>query len=227
MMRISILGASGRVGDALLDGIANAPDLMLAEAISGSGSGATVCLNDAQLDGADAIVDFSTPAAVMALLDRLQGNRMPVVVGTTGFDPDQTARLDAEAAHRPILVGANFTIGFEAFTAAGLNLTRALPDARLTVGEIYNAKKKPTASGTTQRLCHELGENGREVGTDIARVGDTPGVNTIELDCGAATIKLTLSVHSRAAYAAGALDAARWLVSRPNGLYHPKDLLSN
>ena len=227
MIRISVLGATGRVGTALLDAIAEATDLTLVEAISGSGSSGAILLDHARFDQLDAIVEFSTPAAVMALLDRLKGNPIPVVIGTTGFDQEQTERLSAEATTRPLLVGANFTKGFEAFTAAGRDMARALPDADLTVGEIYNAMKKPVASGTTQRLCHELGEDGREVGIDIARIGDTPGVNSIELDYGVAAIKLTLTVHSRAAYAAGALDAARWLISRPNGFYQPKDMLSD
>jgi 4-hydroxy-tetrahydrodipicolinate reductase len=227
MFRVSVLGATGRVGSVLLDAIADAPDLALAEAISGNGSAASVTLAEARLDDADAIVDFSNPAACMALLDRLAGNPVPVVIGTTGFDSGQAERLKAEAAFRPILVGANFTKGFEAFAAAGSDLAENLPDARLTVGEIYNENKKPVMSGTTQRLCNDLGKDGRPVQTDIARIGDTPGVNSITLDYGVATITITLNVHSRAAYAAGAIDAVRWLISRPSGFYQPKDTLSD
>lgn len=227
MIRISFLGATGRVGAAVLDAIAEADDLSFCEAISGSGASGKIALGRAGLEGADVIVDFSSPTAVMALFDRLAGNPTPVVIGTTGFDSAQVERLKAEAAHRALLLGANFTKGFEAFAAAGQELAQALPGANLTVGEIYNAMKKPVASGTTQRLCQELGEEGREVATDIARIGDTLGVNTIELDYGVATIKLSLNVQSRAAYAAGALDAARRLISRPNGLYQPKDMLSD
>lgn len=227
MNRISVFGATGRVGTAVLDSISGADDLTLAEAISGSGDSGCVALENAGLVGADVIVDFSTPTAVMALLDRLAGNPVALVVGTTGFDPAQVERLNGEAAHRPLLVGANFTKGFEAFATAGLDLARALRSAALTVGEVYNARKKPVASGTTLRLCRELGEDGRDVATEIARIGDTPGLNTIELDYGVATIKLSLNVRSRVAYAAGALDAARWLISRPNGLYHPKDMLTD
>lgn len=227
MKRVSVLGASGRVGSEVCDGIAKAPDLTLAEAISGSGSGATVALDKARLDGADVLIDFSNPSAVMTLFDRIQGNPLPIVIGTTGFNSEQAVRINAEAANRPILIGANFTKGFEAFAAAGIDLASALPDASLTVGEVYNAQKKRVASGTTLRLRHALGAGGRDVETQIARTGETPGQNTIEIAYGVATIKLTLIVHARAAYAAGALDAARWLISRPNGLYHPKDMLSD
>lgn len=226
MIRISVLGATGRVGTVLCAAIAEAPDLTLAEAISATGSGDSTPLDHAQLGGADVLVDFSTPGAVMAMLDRLADSPLPLVIGTTGFTPDQAARLRDEAARRPILIGANFTQRFEAFAAAGDILARALPGAAITVGEVYNARKKPVASGTTQRLCRDLGGGTRPVETDIARIGDTPGINTITLAYGVATITLGLTVHDRAAYAAGALDAARWLIGRPHGAYAPKDMLS-
>lgn len=226
-MRISVLGASGKVGAELVAMIEASDDLTLVEAIASGkpGSGMTG-LADARLADVDAIIDFSTPDATMSLLDRLAGSDMAVVVGTTGFSQEQAERLKSEGARRPIVVGANFTKGFEAFAAAARAMAAALPDARLTVGEVYNARKKPAASGTTMRLCRELGEDGaRPVETDIKRIGDTPGIATVELDYGVAAIRLELTVDSRAAYAAGALDAARWLAGRPNGFYEPADML--
>ena len=226
-MRISVLGASGKVGAELLGQIEWDVDLTLDQAISTGkpGSGMTA-LADAHLANADVIVDFSTPDATMALLDRLAGSDTAVVVGTTGFSEEEAERLKSEGAGRPILVGANFTKGFEAFAAAAKILARAVPDARLTVGEVYNARKKAAPSGTTMRLCGELGDNAaRAVEMDVQRIGDTPGVNTVTLDYGVASIRLELTVDSRAAYAAGALDAARWLAGRPNGFYEPADML--
>lgn len=228
MTRISVSGATGRVGRALLDMIAKAPDLTLAEAISARGDGGRVVpLRGAGLDGADVLVDFSTPEGTLQLLDRLGNNAMPLVIGTTGFSDQQAARLRAEGERRPMLVGANFTKGFEDFAAAARALATALPGSAVTVGEIYNEKKKPAASGTTLRLSRELGAAcGHDIATDIQRIGDTPGVNTVTVDYGVATIRLELSVRSREAYAAGSLDAARWLVDRPNGFYEPKDMIS-
>lgn len=227
MLRIAILGATGKVGAALREAIASAPDLALSEVISASGSEDSVPLADARFDGADVVIDFSSPSGTMALLDRLQGRAIPVVVGTTGFDEAQALRLAAEGRLRPIMVGANFTQGFEALARAAQDLAAALPEAAVTVGEVYKATKKPAASGTTKRLCRELGEGGRAVATDIQRTGDTPGITSVAFDYGAATITLTLTVRSRTAYAAGALDAARWLISQPNGAYAPADMLTN
>ncbi len=227
MLRISVLGATGKVGTSLLDAIASAPDLSLSEAISASGADGSVPLAEATFDGADVVIDFSSPSGTMALLDRLQGRRIPVVVGATGFGETQAQRLAAEGRHRPIMVGANFTQGFEALARAARGLAAALPEAAVTVGEVYNAAKKLAASGTTMRLCREVGEGGRPVETEIQRIGDTPGINSVTFDYGAANIALTLTVRSRTAYAAGALDAARWLISQPNGAYAPADMLTN
>ncbi len=227
-MRISILGASGKVGTELLQQIKRSDDLSLVEAISTGRVGTDITdLAGAHLADTDVIVDFSAPDATMALFDRLAESDRAVVVGTTGFSEAQAKRLESEGARRPILVGANFTKGFEAFAAAARGLAKALPDATLTVGEIYNARKKAAPSGTTKRLCRELGAGrARPVETEIGRIGDTPGVNRVTLDYGVATIQLELTVISRAAYAAGALDAACWLAGRQNGFYQPIDMLS-
>lgn len=218
-MRIAVLGASGKVGREVVAQIEAAPDLTLANAISSSNAN-TLAAEFA----ADVLVDFSTPNAVMALLDQLAGNPLPVVIGTTGFSVEQVARLKAEGRHRPILIGANFTLGFETFRNAGLMLAEALPDAAISVEETYSAAKKPAASGTTFGLVADLTTDTRRVATKINRIAETPGINTIHFDLGVARLSLTLDVASRAAYAAGALAAALWLLGQPNGVYAPSDI---
>lgn len=220
-MRIVVLGATGKVGRDLVAQIVAAPDLSLAEAI-GSGEGG---VSAARLDG-DVLIDFSKPAATMALLDRLSDASLPLVIGTTGFAAAEAARLRAEGARRPILVAANFTFGFQPFRTATMALANALPEARVTVSETYNAAKKPVASGTTQGLVAELEalNPGRTVAAEIRREGTCPGINEIRFDLGVAAVRLELTVASRAAYAAGALAAARWLIGRPIGAYTTEDM---
>jgi 4-hydroxy-tetrahydrodipicolinate reductase len=217
-MRVIVHGAGGKVGAALLSQIEDAADLTLGAAIRGRAD-----LPAARLSG-DVVVDFSAPEGSLALLDRLAGSDLPLVIGTTGLGPDHLARITSAAAERPILLAANFTLGFEPFQMAGAALAAALPDARLIVGEIYTIAKKPTASGTTQQLVAALTSPARRPETDIGRVGDTPGVNSITLDLGVSQITLTMTVRSRAAYAAGALSAARWLIGQPPGLYSANDM---
>lgn len=218
-MRIAVVGASGKVGREVAAQIAAAPDLTLAEEICS----ANITSAAAGLS-ADLLIDFSTPNAVMSLLDHLPATALPLVIGTTGFTTDQATRLKAEGRNRPILIGANFTLGFEAFRNAGLMLAAALPDASICVEETYSAAKKPAASGTTAGLVADLASHGRDVSTKINRIAQTPGINTLHFDLGVARLSLTLEVASRSAYAAGALSGARWLLNQPNGVYAPCDI---
>lgn len=219
-MRIGVHGATGRVGRELVARIMREREFDLAGAF---GSRQT----QEELPDADVVIDFSAPAATMALLERLAGNPVALVIGTTGFSAAEAQRLKDEGERRPVLIGANFTLGFEPFRAAAAALALHLPQADIAVAETYNLHKKPVPSGTTQGLVADLSaiSPGRAVATELNRVGDTPGINTVRFELGTATIELTLEVKSRAAYAAGALSAARWLIGRPNGLYSPSDLL--
>lgn len=218
-MRVVVLGAGGRVGQALVARIKAADDLTLA----GTPGRA---LAPESFNG-DMVIDFSSPAGTMALLDRLGGTALPVVVGTTGFDAAQTLRLRDEGAHRPILVAANFTPGFAAFRGALLALASALPHAGLTLSETYNAAKKLQPSGTTLGLQADIAAQApeRALDLDLRREGEVAGITTLTLALDGAQIALTLSVNSRDAYAVGALDAARWLIGRAPGFYTVSDTL--
>lgn len=218
-MRVVVFGARGKVGQALLSELAATPGMDLGEAIGGR----------AELPGAafsgDVVVDFSAPEGTLALLDRMAGAALPLVIGTTGFSAEQRGAIERAALHRPILIAANFTLGFEEFRSLAKSLSAMLPQAALTVAEVYKADKKPVASGTTQLLAGDLSTPQRLPLIDIGREGDVAGINRITLDLGPSRIDLQLTVASRAAYAAGALAAARWLIGQAPGLYQPSDMI--
>ncbi|MFZ2102411.1 MAG: dihydrodipicolinate reductase C-terminal domain-containing protein [Oricola sp.] len=219
-MRVAVHGATGKVGREVVSLVEQAGDLAYAGAF---GSRA----NPGELPECDVVIDFSAPQAAMELLGRLEGTALPLVVGTTGFTAEQASRLRDEGRTRPILISANFTLGFEAFRMAATDLASRLPQAAIAVIETYNAQKKPAASGTTQGLVANLSAipPERDITTEIHRIGNTPGINTVCFDLGVASVDLTLTVESRAAYAAGALAAARWLAGRANGTYTSTDML--
>lgn len=225
-MRIAVLGARGKVGRALCGLIEAADDLSLVERIGAQEGDGVAPLSAASLD-ADMVIDFSTPVASLELLSRLAGKSLPVVVGTTGFSAGQHALLEREGQRRAIMAGANFTPGFEAFRAAGLALAAQLSGAALTLSETYHALKKPVASGTTEGLLADLRARIPDMrcAVDIRREGEVAGRNAFGFDLGESRIELQLSVRSRAAYAQGALDAARWLARKPAGFYRPADML--
>jgi 4-hydroxy-tetrahydrodipicolinate reductase len=130
LLRVAVSGALGRMGSTTSKAIAADPELLLAAAVdplfAGGRAGAEVDLvvghpvpAFASLDTAlaagqiDAVVDFSTPAAVKANILVCIENKVPVVVGTTGLSAGDLAELDRAAATMgvPVLVAPNFAMG--------------------------------------------------------------------------------------------------------------------
>jgi len=244
-MRISIYGASGRVGTRLVSLILETPQLDLAGALVSpdsprlgepvGGGGLVYRPADSSINArADVMIDFSTPAASLTLQEMLGDSPMPVVIGTTGFTDEEKAQLVASARFRPMLVAENFAIGFESFVAAIAKLARREPQAGASVREVYHARKKRSPSGTSRRLARIVAEQAppvdrfgeKEVPIIISRKGQTVGMNVVRFDLGSTEIEIGFTVHSLAAYAEGALSAARWLVeeAREPGLYTLQDM---
>ena len=248
-MRVIVFGASGRVGTHLVEAVLADPGLDLAAAVVSPQSdrrGIPVAAGAVEYRAADptmnahadVIVDFSTPAASIELQRMLDRKPIPVVIGTTGFVPDQQHELEHAGRYRPILASANFAVGFEPFLGAATGLARRLPGAEASVEETYHARKKAAPSGTSLRLSAEVhdarvaafptegGHHAARPPIGVRREGQTVGINTVSFDMGASDITVTFTVHSLAAYAHGALAAARWLVeSAPDpGLYNLRDV---
>ena len=230
-MRIAVFGASGRVGTRLVEAILADPGLELAAAHVSPGSewigrqvGHTVIeYRPAEMAinaHCDAIIDFSTPAGSL-YLQRMAGRRsVPIVIGTTGFAAGQLAEIDAAARHRPILMGANFALGFIAFARSTQQFARAHPGALVTIEETYHQRKKRAPSGTSlllARLAREAqggsgGATPPEPEIRIHRLGDTVGINEVRFDLGDSEARFAFTVQTVAAYARGALAAAIKLV---------------
>ncbi|WP_176084815.1 dihydrodipicolinate reductase C-terminal domain-containing protein [Martelella sp. HB161492] len=245
-MRIGILGASGLVGTCLVQLILDSPGLELAAALVSPGSrlagtpvaggGIEYRPADAEMNShCDVMIDFSTPAASLSLQAQIAKKNIPTVIGTTGFSAKDDATLTGWCAHRPMLISANFARGFEAFRLASLGYARMMPDAEPRVFETYHARKKADPSGTSKLLAAEIsktrstamGFEAPETPITVKREGDIVGINEVSFDLGSAETRFTYRVHTRAAYAEGALAAAQWLVAtpRPAGRYTLADSL--
>jgi 4-hydroxy-tetrahydrodipicolinate reductase len=235
-VRIGIVGATGRIGTSLVEAVLASPGIELAAAIVSpdsrlvgmpvAGGGIEYRAADAAMKShCDAMIDFSTPDASLALQEMCGTKAIPFVIGTTGFDERQRARLQAHARFRPILIGTNFAVGFEAFASAARAIAGAMPGAQATVTETYHLRRKAEPSGTSLKLAREVRESrARAAGVDpgetrilVRREGDAAGVTELRFDHGGAELALTYRVHTVAAYAQGALAAARWLVESAAG----------
>lgn len=149
MVRVGVLGARGKVGQAISAAIREASDLALVAELS-RGDALDVLVQA----GAEVVVDFTRPDSVMENLEFAIGHGIHVVVGTTGFD---AARLDAVRSwlsRRPqvgALIAPNFAIG--ALLAMKFAESAARYFDSVEIIELHHERKLDAPSGTALRTA--------------------------------------------------------------------------
>jgi 4-hydroxy-tetrahydrodipicolinate reductase len=179
---------------------------------------------------ADVAIDFAIAAAVPSTVERLARRRTPIVIGTTGWQADQEeVRLAAEAANLGVVAAANFAVGVNVFLAvverAGA-LMAGQPSFGAWIHEAHHAAKRDAPSGTALAIEARLRGQGYTAEVPIAstRAGAIPGTHTLGFDSASETLTFTHQARDRAAFARGALLAARWVHGK-HGWFSMTDVL--
>ena len=259
MIRIAIHGAAGRMGRRLVALTVADPELALAAALessdhpqlggdAGAAAGAEqlgVPLSSSLPADVDVVIDFSLPAAAEAIIETCRRKRLPLVVATTGFDQQQTAKLRQAAEEIPLLWAPNMSPAVNLAMKLSEIAAGALSnsDADVEILERHHRFKEDAPSGTALKFGriiadamgqseHRHGREGRpgtrphdEIGYHAVRMGDNPGEHTIVFGMLGETIEITVRATSRDCYALGALAAAKFLVGKQPGLYGMNDML--
>jgi 4-hydroxy-tetrahydrodipicolinate reductase len=169
-LSIGIHGATGRMGTRLIQLIAADPSLRLGAAIDrsdhprlGDDAGALAGVGPlgvklaAALDSAvrlDAMIDFSLPAGTLAMVGPCREQGVPLVVGTTGFEPEERRRVEEAADRIPVLISANFSKAVNLLFRLCAEATRVLGDAaEVEIVERHHHFKKDSPSGTALRIA--------------------------------------------------------------------------
>ena len=179
---------------------------------------------------ADAVIDFSTADALLANFQRYVELKVPVVIGTTGWNAHvNVLRSQAEKAKLGIVAAANFSIGVNVFQLVAAEAAR-LMDGQSQYGawihEAHHATKRDAPSGTALLLRDAMTQAGftRPIDMSSTRAGTIPGIHTIGFDSSSDTIELTHTARDRRGFAIGALLAARWIQGK-QGWYSMQDVL--
>jgi 4-hydroxy-tetrahydrodipicolinate reductase len=192
-----------------------------------------------------AVIDFSIPPAALAIAESCGTLGIPLVVGTTGFEPEQKAELERLSRKIPILLSPNMSFAVNLLMKLVGEAARALGAAAdIEIVERHHRLKKDAPSGTALRLAEivarEIGSekftHGRqglvgvrprgEIGLHALRTGDNPGEHTVVFGLMGECLELSHRALNRDGFARGALEAAKSLVGRPPGLYSMIDIMS-
>jgi len=184
----------------------------------------------AEWPAADVAIDFSVAEAVPSTVARLAERRTAIVIGTTGWQASEAAvRQVAAQSQLGVVAAPNFAIGVNLFLAVAGRLgalMAAQPAFGAWIDELHHAGKRDAPSGTALEIEKRLRNAGYTAGVPIAstRTGAIPGTHTLGFDAASETITLTHQARDRAAFARGALIAARWVLDK-QGWFSMSDVL--
>ena len=263
-MRLVVMGAGGRMGRMLVKTITEAPGVTVAAALERAGSPALgkdagdlagvgplgVPVTDDALKAvvdADGIIDFTAPAATVEMAALAAQARIAHIIGTTGMQPDDIARVEAAARHAPIVRSGNMSLGVNLLAVLVEKAAAALGvDWDIEVLEMHHRMKVDAPSGTAL-LLGEAAARGRDITLADHSVRSRDGHTGARKagDIGFATLRggtvvgdhsvifagagerITLGHHAedRSLFANGAIKAALWARGRKPGQYSMLDVL--
>lgn len=165
----------------------------------------------------DAVIDFTTPEAVIHNLRACLANGARVVVGTTGwYERLEDMRSLATRKNAGLLYGTNFSVGVQALLRMARELALAVPHYQFSIAETHHADKKDAPSGTALSIKQVLeGANpALKVEISYRREGDASGIHLIEARSNYDRIELKHEAFSRRGFAEGAVRAAEWIAGK-------------
>ena len=184
----------------------------------------------AKAAGSDVAIEFTTPEAAVANIEKLAALKVPVVVGTTGWLTERDRVEQAISRNDTGMVWSpNFSIGVNVFFRLVQEAARLMaeePSYGAWAWEIHHDTKKDAPSGTMLKLVDDMKAAGYPRNIDVSsnRAGRHPGTHEIGFDSAADTITLRHAARSREGFARGALKAAQWIVGK-QGVFEFSDVL--
>jgi 4-hydroxy-tetrahydrodipicolinate reductase len=234
-IRVALIGAAGRMGQAITDVAASEN----AEIVAKMDLGDRITSANA-----DVLIDFSSAAAAEPVCDVAMKSSTALVIGTTGHSAKEKQAIATAARKIPVVFASNFSIGVNALFSLTEQAAKILGENfDLEIVETHHRMKKDAPSGTAktlagilQRACNTKklrhgregisGERERsEIGIHSVRGGDVVGDHTVIFAGQGERVELTHRASSRETFARGALRAARWVVGKPPGLYDMRNVL--
>ncbi|GAA3891495.1 hypothetical protein GCM10022276_08300 [Sphingomonas limnosediminicola] len=231
-IRISLIAPNGRMGKAIANAVADDGRFAIDQ------------------DHADILVDFSAPDALRSSLDRAISAGVPILVGTTGLQPEHHAMIEDAAKRVAVIYAPNTSLGVNVLKDLVEQATARLgPDWDIEILEMHHRNKVDAPSGTALMLGQSAAKgrgatlqdlsrfdrisehpHAREPGTigyASLRGGSVAGEHVVILATEGERIELAHRADSRMIFARGALAAAAFLFGKPAGLYTMRDVIGS
>lgn len=196
---------------------------------------------------ADVVIDFSSFRATDALLDACVAKQIPLVLCTTGLTPEQLAKVKECSEKVAILRSANMSLGINTLFKLIQDAAKVLAAAGfdMEIVEKHHNLKKDAPSGTAIALADSLNEamNGayhytydrstrhevrddKEIGISAVRGGTIVGDHDVIFAGRDEVVTISHTAYSKAVFAKGAVEAAKYLAGKEAGLYDMQNVIA-
>ena len=244
MLKIIISGCNGHMGRVVASLCEADPDLEIAagfDVLGAADRDFPVYTSPAQFSGeADAVIDFSSPAALDGLLEFAKARHIPLVLATTGYTPEQEAQVGAAACEAPIFRSANMSLGINVLLELVKKAASVLGDSYdIEIVERHHRRKVDAPSGTALMIAdaaasscgHETEyvyerhsarrpRDKKEIGISAVRGGTIVGEHEIIFAGHDEIMEIKHTALSREIFAQGAVAAAKFIAGTEHpGLY--------
>ena len=253
MIKVGIVGSTGRVGGLLIDNLKDDSEAKLSavhvfDNLERELPEDVLITNGMEvlLKNSDIVIDFSAPEATEELLEAALKNPTPLVIATTGFTAHQQNLLTEASKEMPLLYSSNMSVGIALLKQLVEKVSATLEDFDIEIVEQHHKHKVDAPSGTALTLG-EFAAKGRGLDLDAVRVsgrdgqigartkdeiavmalrgGDIVGRHTVGFYNDGEFLELNHTATSRDTFSKGAIRAAKWLIGQEKGLYSINDCL--
>ena len=253
MVRIILHGCNGRMGQAVTQFGLEDPEIEIAAGIDvynkdGIKNAYPVYADLAECGcHADVVIDFSNAAAAGALLDFCMEQHMPVVLCTTGLSDEQLAKVQQASEKTAVLKSANMSLGINAMIDLLKKAVKVFAPAGfdIEIVEKHHNQKLDAPSGTALALADCMNEamnesyayqydrtkerrkrGQAEIGISSVRGGNIVGEHEVIFAGTDEIITFKHTANSRAVFAKGAVEAAKFLAGKEAGLFDMADVIA-
>lgn len=252
MIDIILTGCNGKMGDAVTACISEKRDIRIAAGIDINTSVSRSYPVFASFDElgdikADAVIDFSNPAVFAPMIEWCRKNSVPAVICTTGLSDEQKDSIKETAKAIPVFYSANMSLGVNILIELAKTAAKILGnDFDIEIVEQHHNRKIDAPSGTALMIADAIkGElegdtryeydrhskrerrSKNEIGIHAVRGGTIVGEHEVIFAGNDEILKISHSARSKALFAAGAVNAAKFIAGKAPGLYDMSDFIND
>ena len=250
MVRAIMHGCNGRMGRVITEMIEKEPEMEIVagvDAYTGTPNTYPVFETIGACDvEADVIIDFSTASAADDLLAYAKEHKMALVLCTTGLSKEQIEKVGETAKETAVLRSANMSMGINLLLKLLRDASKVLANAGfdIEIVERHHNQKLDATSGTALSLADAVNDalgqeyhyvydrsdkrqkrDEKEIGISAVRGGTIVGDHEVIYAGTDEVIEFKHTAYSRAIFARGAVEAAKFLAGKPAGHYDMADVI--